>query len=57
MALKRKMIVSVKSRGAFDTTGLTEHTSEKNRRISRKIQSTEKKIAQGLDRTQGYQTK
>ena len=57
MALKRKMMVSVKSRGVFDTTGLTEHTSEMNRRISRKIQSTEKKIAQGLDRTQGYQTK
>ena len=57
MALKRKMIVAVKSRGSFDTTGLTDHTSEMNRRISRKIRNTEKKIAQGIDRTQGYQTK
>ena len=57
MNLKKWVITSIRTSGDFSTDGLVKHTSEMNRRIEKNIQKNEKKIALGLKRTKGMQTK
>lgn len=57
MNLKKSVITSIRTSGDFSTDGLVKHTSEMNRRIEKNIQKNEKKIALGLKRTKGMQTK
>lgn len=57
MKLKKSIITSIKTSGNFSTNGLVQHTAEMNKRIEKNIQNNERKIALGLKRAQGIQTK
>lgn len=57
MKLKKSIITSIRTSGNFNTNGLVHHTAEMNKRIEKNIQNNEKKIALGLKRAQGIQTK
>lgn len=57
MKLEKSIITSIRTSGNFTTNGLVQHTAEMNKRIEKNIQNNEKKIALGLKRAQGIQTK
>lgn len=57
MKLKKSIITSIRTSGDFNTKGLVQHTAEMNKRIEQNIQNNGNKIALGLKRAQGIQTK
>ncbi len=57
MKVKRSIITSIRTDCEFDTTCLTEHTEEMDRRMERNIRMNENKIAMGLKRAQEMQTR
>lgn len=57
MEIKKSIVTSIRTSGNFSMSGLVEHTAEMNKRIEKNIQNNEKKIALGLRRAQGIQTK
>lgn len=57
MQIKKSVVTSIRTSGAFSTSGLVQHTAEMNKKIEKNIRINEKKIALGLKRAQGMQTK
>lgn len=57
MEVKKSVITSIRTDFEFDTRCLTEHTEDMNKRMERNIRINENKIAMGLKRVQGMQTR
>ena len=57
MKIKKTIITSIRTSGNFSTDGLVQHTAEMNKKIEKNIHINERKIALGLKRAQGIQTK
>ena len=57
MKVKKSIITSIRTSGSFNTSGLTDHTVQMNKRIEKNIRINEKKIAQGIKRAQNIQTR
>jgi hypothetical protein len=55
--VNKSVITSIRTDCEFDTKCLTEHTEEMNERMERNILINENKIAMGLKRAQGIQTR
>ena len=56
MKVKKSIITSIRTTGNFNTSRLTEHTDQMNKRIENHIRINEKKIAQGIKCAQDIQT-
>ena len=54
---EKTIITSIRTSGNFSTDGLVQHTAEMNKRLKKDIHINERKIALGLKRAQGIQTK
>ncbi len=53
----KSVITSIRTDCDFDTKCLTEHTEDMDMRMERNIRINENKIAMGLKRAQGIQTR
>lgn len=57
MKVKKSIVTSIRTQGAFSTEGLVQHTADMNKKIEKNIHINERKIALGLKRAQGIQMK